>query len=91
VNGRPAFTIPETEVYLNHVLTGPRTPLLALQYTDPKSGRVYFQEDAGWYKSTGKGMVFYFMAGHHARDFEVPAYAQILANAIVFPMEKPVK
>ena len=33
---------------------------------------------------TGKGMVFYFMAGHSAKDFENPTYSQIIVNALTY-------
>ncbi|MEK7409450.1 MAG: ThuA domain-containing protein [Acidobacteriota bacterium] len=78
----PGFRLEDTEVYLNHVLTAPRTVLLGLKFTDPKSGQTYMQDRAGWYMKTGQGWVMYFMAGHGAREFEHPAYAQILVNAI---------
>ena len=42
------------------------------------------QDRGGWVKNTGKGMVFYFMPGHNVSDFENPAYAQILLNAVEF-------
>ena len=76
----------DTEVYLNHVLTGPRTILLGLQYMEAKSGKLYSQGIAGWYRPAGRGGVYYFMAGHRAEDFQNPAYAQIIANAVAFPL-----
>ncbi len=84
----PGFRLENTEVYLNHVLTAPRTVLLGLKFTDPKSGQTYMQDSAGWYMKAGQGWVMYFMAGHSARDFENPAYAQILVNALVFQPKK---
>jgi hypothetical protein len=78
------FTLPDTEVYLNHTFTGPRTILLGMKYTDAKSGITYMQDRAGWYKPAGKGWVMYFMAGHSVRDLENPAYAQILVNAVAY-------
>ena len=80
----PAFTLQETEVYLNHGLTGPRTLLLALKYRDQKSGQTCTQDTAGWYKPAGKGWVFYFMPGHSVREFQHPAFVRILINAVVF-------
>lgn len=82
VDRHPAFAMTGTEVYLNHVLAGPRTLLLGLRYQDPKSGQVYRQDTAGWTMKLGRGQVFYFMPGHKASDFDDPAYAQILANAV---------
>ena len=76
------FELQDTEVYLNHVLTGPRTVLLGLQYLETKSGKLYSQSTTGWYRPTERGGVYYFMAGHRAKDFEDPAYAQIIANAV---------
>jgi hypothetical protein len=83
----PAFRLPESEVYLNHRLTGPRTVLLGFRYRDARSGRLWMQDTAGWYKPAGKGWVFYFKPGHGVRDFENPAYAQILVNAVAVRVE----
>lgn len=81
---RPSLTLSGSEAYLNHVLTGPRTVLLGLKYTDPKTGKVWTEDTAGWYKKAGAGWVFYFMPGHSAADFENPAYSQIVLNAVTF-------
>lgn len=80
----PGFTLEDTEIYLNHVFTGPRTFLLGAKYVEKTSGRVYMQPTAGWYRRAEKGSVMYFMAGHKASDFDIPVYAQILANAVKF-------
>jgi hypothetical protein len=74
----------ETEVYLNHILKGERTLLLGIKYTDAKSGVTYTQRTGGWLMKTGNGMVFYFMAGHSAKDFENPTYSQIIVNALTY-------
>ena len=81
---RDAIEFPATEVYVNHVLSGQHTILLGLKFVDQKSGVTYVQETAGWYKKAGKGWVMYFMAGHSGKEFEDPAYAQILTNAVNF-------
>lgn len=78
------FELQGTEAYLNHTFQGPRTPLLGLKFTEPKTGQVYMQDTAAWYKPVGKGLVFYFMPGHNAFDFDNGIYAQILANALLF-------
>lgn len=80
----PGFEVRDTEVYLNHVFEGSRTILLGLKFREPKSGATYMQDTAGWYKRAGKGMVMYFMPGHSVTEFENPAYAQILVNAVLF-------
>jgi hypothetical protein len=71
-----------TEVYINHVLAGPRTPLLGVKWRDPATGKVHEQPIAGWVKPLDSGRVFYFMPGHEAADFDVPGYAQVIANAL---------
>jgi type 1 glutamine amidotransferase len=71
------------QVYLNHVLTGPHTVLLGLRYTDP-TGKVWMQGHAGWVRQAGKGTVAYFLPGHSALDFEDPAYARIVLNAVIW-------
>jgi type 1 glutamine amidotransferase len=80
----PSFHLRETEVYLNHVYSGPRTPLLGFVYQDAKSGQTFMQDSAGWMRPLDKGLVFYFMPGHSVRDFENPAYARILSNALLY-------
>ena len=81
---RDSFDLSDTEVYVNQVLEGPRTILLGFKVREPKSGAMYAQDTAGWYKKAGKGWVMYFMAGHSGKEFEDPAYSQILANAVNF-------
>lgn len=79
---RPGFKVDDSEVYLNHHLSGPRTILLGLKFKDPKTGVEYQQDTAGWYRPAGKGWVMYFMAGHSVKEFGNPAYIRILVNAI---------
>ncbi len=81
---RPGFVLPESEVYLNHARTAERTPLLGLHYADPKSGRTWMQDTAGWLRPAGGGLIVYLMPGHSALDFENPAYARIVVNAVIF-------
>lgn len=85
---RPSFPVPQTEVYVNHVLQGERTILFGLHWADPKSGKIYQQDIAGWRRRTGRGETYYFMPGHKAADFENPPYAQALANAVSAPRPK---
>lgn len=80
----PAFELKDTEVYLNQVSTGEKTILLGFKFREPKSGVTYMQDTAGWYKKAGRGLVMYFMPGHSVREFQSPAYAQILVNAVAF-------
>jgi hypothetical protein len=80
----PAFAIKDSEVYLNHAFTdgNQKTVLLGLKFEDPKSGTVYMQDRAGWYKKAGKGWIMYFQPGHAVKDMENSAYSQILVNAV---------
>ena len=80
----PSFTLHETEVYLNHVLTRPHTLLLGFKYRDAKTGKTWMQDRAGWLLPAGRGCIFYFMPGHSARDFENDSYARLVLNALVF-------
>jgi hypothetical protein len=80
----PGIKLPESEVYLNHVLKGPRTILMGLKYTDATSGKVWWQRTAGWCKPAGKGWIFYFMPGHTVHEFENPAYARLVMNAVIW-------
>ncbi|MCX6902059.1 MAG: hypothetical protein NTW03_00995 [Verrucomicrobia bacterium] len=80
----PGFVLEDSEVYINHVLLGEHTPLLGFRYLEPKSGTVYCQSHAGWIRPSGQGWIVYLMPGHSARDFEEPAYARIVANAVAW-------
>ena len=80
----PGFTLHESEVYLNHVLTEPRTQLLGFRYTDAKSGQVWRQPHAGWLKRVDRGWIVYLLPGHSLKDFEQPAYARIVLNAVIW-------
>jgi hypothetical protein len=83
----PALPLDDTEIYLNHILDGPRTPLLGLRFTDAKSGgKLFLQDTAAWVKPLGRGQVSYFMPGHKKTDFDRPDYAQMIANAITFKL-----
>jgi trehalose utilization protein len=80
----PGFDLPDTEVYLNHVHTSPKHLLLGVMAADPESGKLYTQDTTSWYLRTEKGWVFYFMAGHQARDFEHPIFSQMIVNAFTW-------
>ena len=80
----PAFSLEQSEVYLNHVHSEPRTVLMGFRYVDPTTGTIYMQDRAGWVKPAGKGWIVYLMPGHTTHDFENPAYGRIVANAVIF-------
>src|SRR2546423_35101 len=72
----PGFTLKNSEVYLNHVHTEPRTLLMGLKYTDTATGKTYTQDRAGWVKPAGKGWLVYLMPGHRQSDFDNAAYGR---------------
>jgi len=80
----PGFTLVDSEVYLNHVHTEPRARLMGLRYVDAKTGVTYMQDTTGWTKPAGKGLIVYLMPGHRKEDFENPAYARIVLNAVIY-------
>jgi hypothetical protein len=80
----PGFSLANSEVYLNHVHTEPRTLLMGFKYTDAPSGKTYMQDRAGWIKSAGKGQIIYLMPGHTVGDFENSAYGRIVLNAVIY-------
>lgn len=79
---RPAFTLPDSEVYLNHTLIGARTVVMGFQYEDA-AGKLWSQERAGWFRPAGKGWLYYFQPGHSAQDFENPTFSRVVINAIL--------
>jgi hypothetical protein len=81
---RPGFVLHESEAYLNHTLTEPRTLLLGLKYTDPGTGKLWMQDRAGWLRPSGSGLIAYFQPGHSLLDFQQPAYTRIVINAVIF-------
>jgi hypothetical protein len=69
----PCIGFPESEVHLNHVLSGERTVLLALKHTDAWTDRAWIQRMGGWTHAVGWGRLCYFTPGHSVQDFEKPA------------------
>ncbi|MCX8108268.1 MAG: ThuA domain-containing protein [Verrucomicrobiae bacterium] len=79
----PGFTLHDSEVYLNHYLEGTKTVLLGFKYKS-EQGKVWMQDRAGWYRSTGKGTVFYFQPGHSRTDFENEVCSRLVINAVIW-------
>jgi hypothetical protein len=82
VDDAAPFTMHETEIYLNHEDDPDRTLLMGLRYSDPKDGRLYEQQTAAWMKKTDRGVVWYFMPGHKASDFEYEPFVQLLMSSV---------
>jgi len=82
----PALDLPGTEVFLNQQFTDGRekTVLFGSLCTDPKTGEVIMQDRGGWYKSAGKGRLFYLQPGHAESDFRNRNYCQIILNCLTW-------
>jgi len=66
----------DSEIYMNHVLSGPRTLMWSIRYKGVE------QPSGAWRRPSGKGEVFYFMAGHKPNDFDIPRFARDVTSAI---------
>ena len=75
----PAFDLPDTEVFLNQVFRGgQREVLFGFRIWDGSR----MQPTSGWYKRSGKGIVFYYQAGHSIADFENQNFIRVLMNTL---------
>jgi len=84
---RDSVVFPGSEAFINHQFTdgADKTILLGFIARHPALGdKVWMQDRGGWYKQAGKGWVFYFIAGHTAKDLENPIYQQIILNALTW-------
>jgi hypothetical protein len=80
----PAVSLHDSEVYINHRLTGRRTTLLGFSYTDKATGKTWTQPTAGWTMRLGRGRIVYLMPGHTIDEFRNPTYARLVTNAVVW-------
>jgi hypothetical protein len=86
----PALTVKDVEAYMNVKFTDghDKTVLLGFKYRDDRNGALYMQDREGWLKPAGKGWVVYLQMGHSAKEFENPAVAQMVMNAITWRPEQ---
>ncbi len=82
----PALMFPKSEVFVNHQFIDGRekTVLFGFRFQDPQSKTIIMQDRSGWYKSAGKGWVFYLHPGHLVADFENRNYLQIIWNCLTW-------
>lgn len=82
----PAWNIINSEVFINHNFKDGRekTVLCGFKFKDPKTGEWIMQDRGGWYKSVGRGWVFYFQPGHTTNDFQEKIYCQMIMNCITW-------
>jgi type 1 glutamine amidotransferase len=82
----PAFTLKNAEPYMNVEFTDGRekTLLLGFKYLDDRNGALFMQDTVGWVKPAGKGWIVYLQMGHTTAEFEHPAVAQMVLNAVTW-------
>jgi hypothetical protein len=82
----PAFTLKDAEPYMNVQFTdgSEKTVLLGFKYLDDRNAVLFMQDREGWAKRAGKGWVVYLQMGHTTHEFEHPAVAQMILNAVVW-------
>ena len=80
----PSFDLPDTELFHNQLFSDGRRKIVLLGMKGEVEGRTLMQDRAGWMLRAGPGWIFCFQPGHNARDFQHPAYLQMIVNAINF-------
>lgn len=82
----PAFTLKETEAYMNVQFTdgAAKTRLLGFRYLDDRNGALFMQDRAGWLKPAGRGWIVYLQMGHFVQEFRHPMVAQLVLNAVTW-------
>ncbi len=60
---------------------------MGFKWQDPKTGKVWMQDRAGWYKKAQKGWIIYLQPGHSVTDFENSTYIQIVLNSLQAKMK----
>ncbi|WP_339924082.1 ThuA domain-containing protein [uncultured Cyclobacterium sp.] len=74
-----AFQLVNTELFLNQRFTEDQRTILYGFRTEDGSR---IQPTSGWYSKKGKGMVFYYQAGHAASDYQNPNFHQVILNTL---------
>jgi len=82
----PAFALEDSEVYMNVKFTDGRdkTILLGFKYLDDRNKVLFQQATSGWIKPSGKGWIIYIQAGHSAHEYQHPAVARMVLNAVTW-------
>ena len=78
----PAFDLENTEIFVNQRFTknSERKVLFGFKAADSN----LMQPTSGWYKSAGKGWLFYYQPGHSPTDFADKNFKQILLNTLLW-------
>jgi hypothetical protein len=82
----PAFTLSDAEVYANVQFSDghEKTVLLGFKYLEDRNGALFMQDREGWLKPSGNGWIVYLQMGHSTHEFEHPAVAQMVLNAVTW-------
>jgi murein DD-endopeptidase MepM/ murein hydrolase activator NlpD len=92
----PAFDLENTEIFHHQRFTDGNEKVILFGYLmeetpeDSKKKNMPSMEDtSGWYKETGKGLVFYLQPGHATSDFLNPNFSQIILNCLRWRPDDP--
>ncbi len=82
----PALTLQDSEVYMNVKFTDgkDKTVLLGCKYLDDRNQVLFQQTTDGWVKPSGKGWIVYLQMGHSTHEYQNPAVAQMVLNAVAW-------
>jgi type 1 glutamine amidotransferase len=80
----PAFDLPDTEIFLNQRFSDENRKVL-FGFSNADGSRM--QPTSGWYRQSGRGLVFYYQAGHSAADFENRNFIRVLVNTLEWEPE----
>jgi hypothetical protein len=83
----PAFDLPDTEVFLNQRFKDDQIKVL-FGFKSEDGSRM--QPTSGWYKQSGKGLIFYYQAGHSVADFENQNFMRVLVNTLEWKPDQAV-
>ena len=74
-----SFQLINTELFLNQRFKDDQRTILFGFRTEDGSR---IQPTSGWYRQKGKGMVFYYQAGHEVSDYKNPNFLKVLLNTL---------
>ncbi len=82
----PAMTLEDSEAYMNVKFTDGKDKLILLgyKYLDDRNQVLHQQLTEGWIKPSGKGRIIYLQPGHSVHEYQNPAIAQMVLNAITW-------
>lgn len=81
-----AISLGDTELLKEQIFIdrAEKVVLFGYKVTDSHNGAIYAADRAGWYKKARKGYLFYFVAGHSAKDFKNANFSQAILNCLLW-------